>query len=376
MNTNFTCSAPGSACFLRIFFSVSVFILSSTAGAAPPDPIKLGATIPLTGNAATYGKLIRDGLELAADELRAGGIPIELILEDVPLPGQPAITALQKMTSRDKIDGLAANFYNGNIPAMSPLLTASRIPAIHTAIADDLILSSGKYIYTTNGTIAEEARLLSDFARNKLHAKTAAILFVGTPFREGYAQHFRRNFVEGGGTILVEEMSALSTADYRAELLRVKKAKPDILLAAYFGNHLGTVLKQLRQIDTNIPVVSVYEAEDPSVIEEAKSAAEGIYFFAPEPEADSAVRVAFRDRFKSRFGYEPRILASNAYDAPTILGKSLSVCAKRQDCVLERLSNVQAYDGASGVFSIGKNRAGERSFTLKTVKDGAFVRVP
>lgn len=349
------------------------FVSQAFADPAAGPEIVLGATIPLSGNAATYGKLIRDGLTLAEEDLKRDGFYLRLVLEDVATPGEPAITALRKMLAVDHIDGVVANFYNGNIPAMAPIIQHSKIPTFHTAIADDFILRSGEYVFSTNGTVAAEAAMMTDYARETLHAKTAAIFFVGTPFGENYAEHFQADFERAGGKVLFRAIAPLGKDDFRTELARVRSLRPDVIIAAHFGPGLGALLKQLGDSGNRTPVVGVYEAEDPSVVHAAGSGAEGMHYFEPEPMTDSEKRAAFRRRFTDRFGYSPRVLAANAYDAAMLMTKAMTRCQKEKSCVLAELKGVQSYDGASGIFSIAGNRAADRPFTLKTYEGGTFL---
>ena len=65
------------------------------------DPIKIAATFPLSGNAATFGQMARLGAELAVEEVNAkGGIngrPIQLDVQDNrcnPAEGVKLVTQL------------------------------------------------------------------------------------------------------------------------------------------------------------------------------------------------------------------------------------------------------------------------------------------
>lgn len=360
---------------LLALFARNAFIKNaeSQSPGKPPSTIVLGATIPLSGNSASYGNLIRDGIKLAEARLHREGYSVQLVIEDVPSPGERAVSAVRKMVAVDKVDGIAANFFNGNIPAIAPIITHERIPTFHTAIADDLILGSGEYVFSTNSTIARESQLLAEEAVSQLHAKTAAILYIGTTFGEQYAKHFSKHFQSQGGKVLLEAMSPLGNEDHRAEILKLMKEKPDVVLLAYFGTNLGTVLKQLRQIDRTTPILSVYEAEDPSVLQVAGAAAEGILYFEPEPKKAEIERQSFFTEFQNAYGYTPRVLATNAYDATYLLGKSFAQCKKEKSCVLKMIRELSNYSGASGNFSIAKDQSAERPFRLKTCKKGEFV---
>lgn len=344
------------------------------ACAAAEDEIRLGATLPLTGDLASYGNLIKDGIELAVDDLKKNGTGVKVFYEDVPVPGPAALTAINKLVSQDKIQGLTGNFWNPAIPIMAPVIMRNKIPAFHTAAADDLILDSGDYIFSTNTKIKDEAFRLADHAWNELHAKTASVLFISTTFGDHFQKHFIQRFTELGGKVLFVDKTNLGDSDLRPSLLRVRGSNPDVFFAAYFGNNLGITLKQAREVGIRQPILGDYESEDPSVLETAGPAAEGLQFFVGEAEQGSPAAEAFRAKFKERFHYEPRILGANSYDATLILVNALVHCKGVPECTKDEIYRTKDYEGASGRFSIDAEGAAQKQFFLKTVESGAFVR--
>ena len=337
--------------------------------------LRIGATIPLTGDYASYGKVIKDGAELAREDLKNKGINIELFYEDVPLPGPRAITAIHKLISTDKIDAIGANFFNPVMLAITPILKQANIPAFHTSAIDDLNLNSGDNVVSTNSRIDDEAIALANHARNDLKANTASVIHINSIFGEQYAINFRKQFEKLGGRILDFDTTEIGDTNIHPLLSRVKGHNPDIIFAGYFGLNMGIVLKQARELGIKQQILGVYETEDPSVIETAGEAAEGVQFFVPEPLHASEEQVKFRERFIKNYGFEPNVFAANSYDAITILGKSLQVCKQSSKCTLGKIYSGETFDGMSGTIQISPDGGTTKEFVLKTVRNGQFVRV-
>ena len=102
--------------------------------------------------------------------------------------------------------------------------------------------------------------------------------------------------------------------------------------------------------------------------------AEGVSFFVPEPQRTSWVREQFLKRFQQRFGYQPPILASNAYDATVILVRALHSCNLDPECAKREIYQTQNFPGVSGTISIGEDGAARKEFVLKMVKGSKFLR--
>ena len=175
--------------------------------------------------------------------------------------------------------------------------------------------------------------------------------------------------------MLSSDRSAIGVNDFKSELTRVRGKNPDVFFAAHLGLTLGVLLKQKQEVGITAKVLGVYEAEDPSVLEVAKAAAEGIRFFVPEPVVETEVVKAFRGRYKKKYSEDARILAGNAYDGTVIAVQTLTQCHLDGDCAKEKIYQIKNYDGVSGRFSFDEEGGVERELVLKTVKNGKFERI-
>jgi branched-chain amino acid transport system substrate-binding protein len=372
MNTNKSAFRKITRTILSILILVSTEITLMQALSEDSNEIRLGATLPLSGDIAPYGNLIRDGIEFAATDLRKMGYSLSIDYEDVPTPGASALSAINKLIVDKQIHALVANFWNPIIPIMAPAITRANIIAFHTAAVDDPILDSGHTIFSTNSKIRDEAAKIANYVYEDLGARTACVLYIGTSFGENYKHHFTSKFENLGGKVVFSDLTKLGETDLRTVLTKIKFSSCEVLFAAYFGTNLGLVLKQAGAVGLTKQIMAVYEAEDPSVLAVAGLAAEGLRFFVPEPKRESKAIVDFRQRFSTRFGYNPRILASNAYDAVTILVKFLSECKGDVSCTSTKIYGLREYDGVSGKFSIDSDGAATKEFVLKVVRNGKF----
>ncbi len=358
--------------FLLVFAFCVLNQMPKNLVAENPEKIRLGAILPLTADYASYGKLIQDGIELAKNEAKQSGLEVETAYEDLPLPGIQAVSALNKLIFSNQIQAIAANFWNPAIPIISPITNKKNIPVFHTAIADDYIINAGDLVFSTNAKTSDEAKIIAQYSIEKLKAKTAVILYIGTNWGEEYAKHIEKSFTNLGGELLLIDLTSLQTTDYRAILSKVRSLKPDVLFACYFGTNLGIVLKQAKENGLNIPIMATYESEDDSVINTAKDAAEGLLFFVPEDDSQVTAK-NFIKKFEASYHYLPKILSKNSYDATKILISTLNTCKEDMNCFKKNVYNIKNYPGASGNFSINEDGAATKKFVLKTIRDGQFV---
>lgn len=342
---------------------IVVFLFFASLCFSENREVRLGYTIPLTGNFASYGKAIQDGARFAKQKLAVDKINAKLIFEDVPLPDASAITAIKKLINIYNIDGLAGNFFNPAIPVMAPIINKTLLPAFHTAIADDFILNAGNSIFSTNAKVKAEASLLANYAKDQLQAKTASIFFVTTNWGDSYAKNFKSIFESKGGKITNVDTANVGIFDFKDIILRTKNKNPDVIFLAFFGPQLGTLIKQFREAGISTKILSTYEADDNSVRESAGEQLKGVEFFVPDSVSNYSADLM--KEFRSIYGYEATVLTKNAFDATTILAKTLIQCRYNKECTNQSVAKLNGYHGFSGDFSIDEEGATAKEFLLR-----------
>jgi branched-chain amino acid transport system substrate-binding protein len=351
--------------FLMFFFTFSAL--------ADENTIKLGATLPLSGNLATYGNLIRGGIELAVEDQKALGVSVEAYFDDTPFSGSGVISSLRKLASVDKVDAITGNFSNVAMALMAPELQKLKLPTFHTAAADNLIYDSNDWVLTTNIKIPDEAAEMARVVFEKFKMRRVAVLFVQTNFGDAYHQAFVENFKKLGGEITTIQNFEISATDSRAQLTKIRATKPDGVFFGAFGPFLGFSLKQARELGIKCPFFSVYESEDTSVLDSAGVAANGLYYLVTSSITSSEKFHAYRDRYFAKYHLEPGTFGANAYDAATLMTQALKKCNRDRECTKNELYQIKDFEGVSGSFSIAADGAARKKFVLRTIEDGKFV---
>jgi branched-chain amino acid transport system substrate-binding protein len=366
---------------LLLFITAGLFLGSTSTAFCLPEgtqanpSLSFGIMAPLSGAFANYGVHIRDAVQLAqADIKNSTGVEIALHAEDACLP-QQALSAARNLIYNKHIVALVGSYcVVGLVPTLS-LLQSNRVLSFHTSPLPESVLRGSSVLFTTNVTSTLEANFLAHEVVAKRGLKQLAIISVATPWGEDFAVQFSNAAKNLGATILTHESTSVEQTDYRAEILKLKAKNPEALYIAHVGGQLGLILKQTRELGMHVPIFSVDEAEEESVLEVARQHAEGLVIPVSDVE-DSTQYKDFSQRFVARFGYTPGILSANAYDAAVLAAQALHGCdqvdeAARIECATKKIREVKDYKGASGTLTI--TSAGTlKNFKLKVVKDGEF----
>ena len=157
--------------------------VQSTQTVATPTqtPIKLGVSLPFTGEAASYGQGIVGGIELAVSEVNAaGGVngrKLVLVKEDDKCASKEGVSAMTKLVSVDKVDAVIGPLCSAAGGASLPVAQASKTPTIFWASAPKLP-KTGDYVFRTYPSDSFQGKYAAELLYNKLGKKKVAVVYV------------------------------------------------------------------------------------------------------------------------------------------------------------------------------------------------------
>jgi branched-chain amino acid transport system substrate-binding protein len=337
------------------------------------EPIKIGVIIPLTGNYASIGEKIKNGLELAkADmEKKNQNLKIALIYEDACM-GPEAISATQKLINVDKVKIIGAQFCVPGLIASLEVTESNKVINVGIAASSNSVLNKN-YYFSPNSSIKENSIVIADYAINNLKVKRAAFLYYDTQLGKDYRQEIGKKFESLGGQTVADEMTALSQTDFRANLTKIKAAKPDVIFMTQITSGLGIALKQAKEIGLDVKIVGNVSNEDSVMLSIAGKAAEGFIFPSADPALLGKDTSGFEDRFKAKYGVASDYFSSSAYDSLSLEISAYLKCQGDTNCIKTELHKTTNYAGASGEITINEEGIALKPVLFKVVKNGQFV---
>src|ERR1700748_1580620 len=145
------------------------------------QPIKIGVAEALSGPAAQYGVSIRNGFQLAVDEINgAGGVngnKIALVVEDEQGKKDEAINAFKKLIFQDKALMLFGPTLSNSAQAADPIAQAAKIVVFGTSHTADGITSIGDHVFRNSVTEADVLPVTIRTAARHANIKKVAVLY-------------------------------------------------------------------------------------------------------------------------------------------------------------------------------------------------------
>lgn len=254
------------------------------------DTVTIGAHGPITGPAAYIGLAGRDGMLLAIKEINAaGGVngrKITAVFEDDGHSPTKALAAVKKLVEQDKV-----------------FMVLSVGGSNATVGAVEYMKDKGVPYYVS---IASAPQVTWPFARNLFRGGTTETARYGELYAEFLATHYKARRIaimsgreeyprnEGDATVdklknwfqlapIVRVEFNIGDKDFTPQLVQVQKANPDVI--AFFGNpaEAAIAMRQAKELGLRQPFFVGSNMVDPSLINAAKSSAEGVMGFSLIP---------------------------------------------------------------------------------------------
>lgn len=342
------------------------------------EVFSVGAVLPLTGNSAQYGRYIQEGIELAVKEINAkggvGGKRLKVIYEDSQCNPSTAVTAMQKLALTDNVPVVLGDWCSSDVLAMAPIAEETKTVIMAEAIAPP-IRYAGDYVFRIQPDALFYVDALVPFVYTNLSIKKAAILYINNDFGIGLKDYFEKQFLDIGGNITVIEAFEPGAADFRVELLKIKKSKAEGIFIPSYAKEASLILKQSRELGIDATFFGPPALENGDIIMIAGDAAEGVvyaYHFDQKSE-DSRVR-QFQRAYQAAYGRSAEGFAVLMYDAVKILHPIFERCEKNTACIKSELYQVKGYEGVTGTTSFDEYGDVTKLIIIKTIRNGTFVR--
>jgi branched-chain amino acid transport system substrate-binding protein len=360
--------------FIGSLATAAILAAGAFTGAQAQETIKIGVTQPLTGAFAASGNYVAQGTKIAEEEInKAGGVlgkKIQLIIEDNKSNPTEAVTTVEKLIEQDKVPLLIGAWSSTLTLAVMPKLQEYKVPMIVETSSSGKITTSGNpYVFRISPTSAMEAKAFQPLAK-KIGIKKAAFLYTNNDFGIGSADEYSKMLKENGVEIGVRETMDPAATDFSAQLAKIKASGADTLFVTTAVEQLTLILKQAKEQQLKIRVISCGGSNSPDqIIAQAGAAAEGSFhtaFFTPwfpEVTTNPEVSKRYMDEWK-KHGFNVGGLTEGfrGFDAVYVAAAAIKAAGKADsEAIRKALWDVHVKGVYGNIHFIKQGPAGKES---------------
>ena len=228
---------------------------------AQSDKIRIGHLTPRTGFLGPLGEYAVMSITLAVEEVNAaGGVlgrQLELLSEDSVNPAT-ASTKAQRLLERDGAAVLIGEISSASGLAISQVAARNQRIFVNTGCNSDELRGKNcnRYMFhveasNTSYVKACGGALLRD---NMIKGKKLFGLTADYAFGHDLLRAAKRFVGANGGTFMQDELVATDATDFSPYLLKIRQAKPDLVISNLSGNQITNFIKQYAEFGLPYPI--------------------------------------------------------------------------------------------------------------------------
>ncbi len=288
---------------------------------AQPATVKIGLIHPVTGALAYGGSLCRMGGQAAVEDINAGGgvksmggARLEAVLGDAQ--GRPDIGAsLVDQMAEQGVAGFTGCYASPIALAATQEAAKYNLPfCIDSGLADSITGRGLKNVFrlfpTASATSADAMAALDSINKKAgSPAKTAIVVHEDGEFGTGLAKLLGTQLAAIGITLVETIPHATPTRDFTNIVLRIKAAKPDLVIPADYSNEYVLLARTLVQ--QKVDLAGIFSVAGGGfnlrLAKDQPTVAENIIDFNHWLNPRSSQAPAFRKKFEDKgtlFSYE------------------------------------------------------------------------
>ena len=359
---------------------------SKEGSSSGSDVFMIGGIGPTTGNNAIYGTAVKNGIQLAVDEINAdGGIngyQIEYQFEDDQSDSEKSVNAYNTLkdwgmqmlvgtvTSTPCV-AVVEETHADNMFQLTP--SATTVEAVQYDNAFRMCFSD-----PSQGTVSADY-----IAENGLATKVAVIYDSSDTYSTGIYQSFASEAdAKGLEIVAAEAFTADSNTDFSVQIQKAKDSGAELVFLPIYYQQASLILAQADRagfapkwfgVDGMDGILNV-EGFDGSL-------AEGLMFLTPfTPDADDEATQTFVANYEKEFGDTPIQFAADAYDCMYVIKAAAEKADVTPDMSVSDMCDAMksamteiTIDGLTGK-QISWDADGEPSKepTVVVIKNGAY----
>lgn len=300
------------------------------------NPIKLGVSLPLSGEAASFGDAGVAGVEFAVKEVNdAGGVNgrmIEIVYEDDKCDST-GVTALTKLVQTDNVDAIIGPVCSSAAGPGVPVVQESKTPILLIASAPHL--TQGKdYVFRVYPSDAFLGKFLAKYVTEDMGKQKVALVYVKNDWGQGIRDEFVKAMEQSEAELVFEDSMNQDDTDARTLIAKVKAAKPEVVVAPLYPAGGLVFIKQAKQLGLDVPIIGG-DAWDGAEVVESGEADDILIAVGNINNPDD-----FQSKAKALSGKETNIMTPIAYDGVKVLAQVWSEVGTDKAAVQKALTSV------------------------------------
>lgn len=355
---------------------IATLFTGCNGGGNSAKVLRIGGMGPLTGENASYGISVRNGAQVAVDEINAAGgvngMTLELAFEDDEASPEKAKNAFSALMDKEIHVMLGATTTDATIALGELTQKENMLQITPSGSGQDCTKYDNAFRICFTDPLQGTA--MADYIYNAGKTKVAIIYDTSNDYSKGITEAFEKEFAAKGGKISTKQSFGTDDVDFTAQLNNVKNSDAEAIFIPAYYQKVSAILQQASKIGMKLPYFGC-DGWDGVLKQLGKDAAlaEGAIFLTPfaANEEDTAVQ-NFVKAYQAKYDNAvPDQFAADAYDGVYVIKAALEKAGVTDSAAIDNATLIDAMTkisvkGLTGDMSF--NASGEPDKAAKVVQ--------
>lgn len=337
---------------------IAVIIVLVVLRSWEKEPIKIGAVLSLSGPGAATTVDVRNGMQLAIDEVNAwGGINgrrVELIIEDSQTNAGEGVKAFERIEAAHQCLLYVSNMSSVSL-SLAPLAETREVVLLGLVVSAPGFTEGKEWVFRYWNTAAAEIPVVMSVVED-LEIKKLGMIFLDDPFGRSFYELLKQELEQVGGTISGEGFESRQT-DFQLQI-EALMGMEGIHVVGYVS-HIKNILEQLNELGYGGYILGSNAVARKQI--RSMPEADGAYVVASIiHKADFVFARDTKQKYESEYGTPFTPHAGGGYDLVAIFAGLLENKEVTRDAVRRALDDGFVYSGVFGSINVS---AGEHDMS-------------
>ena len=352
-------------------------------GANPDlETITIGTTGPLTGGAASYGISVKQGAEIAIEEInKAGGVKLgdrsynfALQFEDDEASEEKAVTAYNTLLDK-KVDVIMGAVTSGSSLAIADLTKKDNLLQL-TPSGSAAGITANDNVFRLCFTDPLQGKMIADYVVNQGYESVAVLYNNADEYSTGVYEAFKDELTESGNAdlLVAEESFVTGDVEFSSQLTKIKATDAKLIFVPAYYEAAAYIAKQVKDLGVEADIVGsdgwdgvLGQVTDTSVLD-------GVVFLTPFYPSDPNENVqSFVKAYKEKFNNAvPDQFAADSYDSVYVLKAAFEKAqSKDTEALIKAMTEINV-DGLTGNISFDVSGDPIKQPKFVTIMNGVY----
>jgi hypothetical protein len=340
----------------------------------------IGSIGPTTGPAASYGTSVKQGSEIAVNEINsAGGVKVgdktyslEFNFVDDEATPDKAITAYNSLID-SKMNVLLGCVTSGSSLAVSEKSAEDGILMI-TPSGSVPDITKPDNVFRLCFTDTLQGKTIAEFVANKGYKSVAILYDNSDEYSTGIYEAFKDELNSKGLSNIVVAVESFNSADvdYATQLTKIKSTGAEAIFVPAYYQAAAYITQQAKTAGIEADFIGSDGWDGVIAQVTDKEALEDAVFLSPFLATEDSAK-SFVEQYQSKYKAVPDQFAADGYDTVYVIKAAMEKAGSiENDKLIAAMTEIKV-DGLTGSVTFDKSGEPFKSAKFVTIKNGEYV---